>query len=63
MVRSSSVWWRHPTALLLLGVVGAVADAPFKFERPVLIGESPAASVTGAQHSHFWFPEEGGVVG
>jgi hypothetical protein len=36
---------------------------PFKFERPVLIGESPPASVTGANFSHFWFPEAGAVIG
>ncbi len=40
-----------------------MAEAPFKFERPVLIGESPPASVTGSNYSHFWFPEAGGVVG
>lgn len=61
------------TMLLQLDVLAAccAAAAPlasgaqgsFKFERPVLIGESPPASVTGSNYSHFWFPEEGGVVG
>ena len=53
-------------ALLLLSQLGAAAwgaAPPLKFERPVLIGESPPASVTGGAHSHFWFPESGGVVG
>ena len=43
---------------------GGVGTAlPFSFSRPVLIGESRPASVTGANHSHFWFPEMGGVIG
>eukprot|EP01050_Picozoa_sp_SAG11_P027657 SAG11_NODE_7092_length_1195_cov_1.114051_1_plen_170_part_10 len=42
----------------------ASRSPPFKFERPVLIGESPPASVTGAKgFSHFWFPEAGAVIG
>lgn len=52
--------------LLSAGLAAAaVAGGPghFKFERPVLIGESRPASVTGANFSHFWFPEAGGVVG
>eukprot|EP01043_Picozoa_sp_COSAG02_P050543 COSAG02_NODE_5206_length_4543_cov_11.594140_3_plen_420_part_00 len=51
--------------LLSVGLAAAAATRPghFKFERPVLIGESRPTSVTGANFSHFWFPEAGGVVG
>ena len=50
-------------AVLPSPVFFANARVPFSFSRPVLIGSSRPAAITGVNHSHFWFPEMGGVVG
>ena len=39
------------------------ASMPLSFSRPVLIGSSRPAAITGVNYSHFWFPEMGGVIG
>ena len=36
---------------------------PFSFSKPVLVGASRSVTITGVNHSHFWFPEMGGVIG
>ena len=41
----------------------AAAPPSLRFSKPVLVGESRPESVTGAAHSHFWFPEAGAVFG
>ena len=44
------MWWLGgPMAMLLLSAAAAaMAEAPFKFERPVLIGESPPGATDAA---------------